>query len=219
MSEVHQSDEFYLRQKKIAELREKGVEPYGDKYEVTHQAGAVIQNFAELGDSSVSVSGRILSKRGHGKAAFAHILDMSGKIQIYIRQDRVGEENYNLYKSLDIGDIIGATGEVFKTKTGEVTINISSFNLLSKSLRPLPEKWHGLKDVDLRYRQRYVDLIVNPAVREVFITRSKAIQAIREYLTRKDFLEVETPVMHGVAGVPAPGRLLPITTRLILIFT
>lgn len=200
MSEVHQSDEFYLRQKKIAELREKGVEPYGDKYEVTHQAGAVVQNFAELGDSSVSVSGRILSKRGHGKAAFAHILDMSGKIQIYIRQDRVGEENYNLYKSLDIGDIIGATGEVFKTKTGEVTINISSFNLLSKSLRPLPEKWHGLKDVDLRYRQRYVDLIVNPAVREVFITRSKAIQAIREYLTRKDFLEVETPVMHGVAG-------------------
>lgn len=200
MSEVHQSDEFYLRQKKIAELREKGVEPYRDKYEVTHQAGAVIQNFAELGDSSVSVSGRILSKRGHGKAAFAHIQDMSGKIQIYIRQDRVGEENYNLYKSLDIGDIIGATGEVFKTKTGEVTINISSFNLLSKSLRPLPEKWHGLKDVDLRYRQRYVDLIVNPAVREVFITRSKAIQAIREYLTRKDFLEVETPVMHGVAG-------------------
>ena len=200
MSEVHHGDEFYFRQKKVAELREKGVEPYGEKYEVTHQAAAVIQNYAGLEDKSVSVSGRIISKRGHGKAAFAHIQDMSGKIQLYIRQDRVGEEEYSLYKTLDVGDIIGATGEVFKTKTGEITINISSFNLLSKSLRPLPEKWHGLKDVELRYRQRYVDLIVNPAVREVFITRSKVIQHIREYLNRKGFLEVETPVMHGVAG-------------------
>jgi lysyl-tRNA synthetase class 2 len=126
MSEVHHGDEFYFRQKKVAELREKGVEPYGEKYEVTHQAAAVIQNYAGLEDKSVSVSGRITSKRGHGKAAFAHIQDMSGKIQLYIRQDRVGEEEYNLYKNLDVGDIIGATGEVFKTKTGEITINISS---------------------------------------------------------------------------------------------
>lgn len=200
MSEDHHSDQLYIRQSKLDELREKGVQPYGEKYEVSHRAMEITGNFEKLVDKSVSVSGRILSKRGHGKAGFANIQDMSGKIQLYIRQDRVGDDNYNLYKSLDVGDIIGVTGEVFITKTGETTINISSFKLLTKSLRPLPEKWHGLKDVELRYRQRYVDLIVNPAVREVFTARSKVIQAIREYLNRKGFLEVETPVMHGTAG-------------------
>ncbi|HHT46047.1 MAG TPA: lysine--tRNA ligase [Firmicutes bacterium] len=200
MSEDHHSDELYVRQRKLDELREKGVQPYGEKYEVTHRAMDIIDDFEKLVGKSVKVSGRILSRRGHGKASFANIQDMSGKIQLYIRQDSVGEGNYNIYKSLDVGDIIGVTGEVFKTKTGEITINISSFKLLSKSLRPLPEKWHGLKDIELRYRQRYVDLIVNPAVREVFIARSKVIQAIREYLNRKGFLEVETPVMHGIAG-------------------
>ncbi|MDO9534715.1 MAG: lysine--tRNA ligase [Bacillota bacterium] len=200
MSQDHQSDQLFFRHKKLKEFREKGVEPYGEKYEVTHQSQDVLSKFEELDDKTVSLSGRILTKRGHGKAGFAHIQDTGGSIQIYIRQDRVGSDPYDLYKELDIGDIIGVTGEVFKTKVGETTINISSFRLLSKSLRPLPEKWHGLKDVELRYRQRYVDLIVSPEVRKVFIARSKIIQFIRQSLVKDGFLEVETPVMHPVTG-------------------
>lgn len=200
MSVDQYSDQLFYRHKKIEDLVKQGVEPYGEKYEVTHHSQSIHAKFTGLEGKTVSIAGRIMTKRGHGKASFAHIQDSEGRIQLYIRQDSVGEEKYDLFQNLDIGDIIGATGEVFKTRTAEITVNISSFRLLSKSLRPLPEKWHGLKDVELRYRQRYLDLIVNPEVRNVFITRSKVIQSIRDFLTKADFLEVETPVMHNVAG-------------------
>jgi len=200
MSVDYHSDQAFYRLKKIEELKAQGIEPYGEKYEVTHYSEEVRSNFAALEGKEVKIAGRIMTRRGHGKASFAHIQDSRGRIQVYIRQDHVGERNYRLFQELDIGDIVGITGEVFKTRTQEVTININSFTLLSKSLRPLPEKWHGLKDIELRYRQRYLDLIVNPGVRNVFVIRSRVIQFIREFLTQADFLEVETPVMHNVAG-------------------
>jgi len=176
------------------------MEPYGEKYEIDSCAQEILDAYAEKEGQEVHLAGRIMTRRGHGKAGFAHIQDSSGQIQIYVRQDTVGEAPYELYREMDIGDIIGVSGTVFKTRTQEITIHVSSFRLLTKSLRPLPEKWHGLKDVDLRYRQRYVDLMVNPEVRSVFIVRSRIIQFMREYLSRRGFLEVETPVMHTIAG-------------------
>ncbi|MDD4239044.1 MAG: lysine--tRNA ligase [Desulfotomaculaceae bacterium] len=189
-----------VRREKLAELREKGIEPYGGRFIRTHQAGEILDHFAELEDQSVIVAGRIMSRRGMGKATFAHIQDGSRQVQVYMRLNDIGQEAYELFGKLDIGDIIGVSGKVFKTRMGEITIAVEKFTLLSKSLRPLPEKWHGLKDVDLRYRQRYVDLIVNPNVREVFEARSKIIRAIRVFLDRKSFLEVETPMMQTIAG-------------------
>lgn len=196
----HQGDQVLIRRKKLESLREQGIEPYGEKYDVSHRSTEIIEGFDELEGKAVCVSGRIMTRRGHGKAAFAHLQDGVGSIQIYISEDRVGKERYLVYQDLDIGDIIGVTGDVFKTRTGEVTVNIVSFKILAKALRPLPEKWHGLKDIDLRYRQRYVDLIVNPEVLRTFVARSKIIQAMRDFLTTQGFLEVETPVMHTVAG-------------------
>lgn len=195
-----QSDQISIRYGKVKQLREQGIEPYGEKYAVTHSSAEVVGEFAALEGKIVSVAGRIMTRRGHGKAGFAHLQDEAGRVQIYIRVDRVGKDCYAVYQDLDIGDIIGVTGEVFKTRTGEETINVSSFRILAKALRPLPEKWHGLKDIDLRYRQRYLDLMVNPAALRTFMIRSKAIQAMREFLTADGFLEVETPVMHTVAG-------------------
>lgn len=189
-----------VRREKLAEIRAKGIEPYGGRFIRTHQAGEVADNFLELEGQNVTVAGRIMSRRGMGKATFAHIQDGARQIQVYLRLNDIGQEAYELFSKLDIGDIIGASGKVFKTKMGEITIAVEKFTLLSKSLRPLPEKWHGLKDVDLRYRQRYVDLIVNPNVREVFEARSKIIRAIRVFLDRKGFLEVETPMMQTIAG-------------------
>ncbi len=189
-----------VRREKLAEIRAKGIEPYGGRFIRTHQAGEILDQFAEFEDQSVVVAGRIMSRRGMGKATFAHIQDGSRKIQIYLRLNDIGPEAYELFGKLDIGDIIGVSGKVFKTRMGEITIAVEQFTLLSKSLRPLPEKWHGLKDVDLRYRQRYVDLIVNPNVREVFEARSKIIRAIRVFMDRKGFLEVETPMMQTIAG-------------------
>lgn len=196
----HLGEQLLLRRNKIDELRAQGVEPYGWKYPVTHSTEEVGDNYTELEGQTVSMAGRMMTRRGHGKACFAHIQDKSGQLQVYIRLDEVGEEQYALFQQLDIGDIIGINGKVFKTRTGEVTVNIDSFKILAKALRPLPEKWHGLKDVETRYRQRYADLLANPEVRRVFVQRSKIIQAIREFLTQRDFLEVETPVMHSVAG-------------------
>ncbi len=193
-------DQFHLRQKKLDELREEGWVPYGNKYPVTHESKGVLANFATLEGTGVSIFGRLMTRRGHGKASFAHLQDGQGQIQIYIREDRVGLKEYGLFQKLDIGDIIGVTGEVFKTKKGETTVNTSSLKLLSKALRPLPEKWHGLRDIEMRYRQRYVDLMVNPEVRHVFTVRSKVIHKMRTFLTERGFLEVETPVMHTVAG-------------------
>ncbi len=189
-----------IRHEKIDELKSKGIDPFGQKFERAQYADEILNNFEQFQDKSVALAGRVMSKREHGKASFAHVQDISGRIQFYIRQDDVGEDMYSIFNILDIGDLVGIEGSVFKTRRGEVTINVSNLKMLSKSLQPLPEKWHGLKDVDLRYRKRYIDLIVNPEVRQVFVKRSKIIKAMRQFLDTKGFLEVETPTMHTIAG-------------------
>ncbi|MDD5605683.1 MAG: lysine--tRNA ligase [Dehalococcoidales bacterium] len=194
------NDLMLVRREKLAEMRSRGIEPYGGKFERTHSALDILQNFNDLENKPVTIAGRIMSKRGMGKASFAHIQDGTGKVQIYARLNNVGTEAYELFGKLDIGDIIGAHGNVFKTRMGEITVSVENFKVLSKSLRPLPEKWHGLRDVELRYRHRYVDLIVNPEVKEVFEARSKIIRAFRTCLDQKGFLEVETPMMQLIAG-------------------
>lgn len=201
------SELLQIRRDKLDELRGLGVDPFGKKYERTHMAGDILRQFDELSKEEleekhveVSIAGRIMAKRGMGKASFAHLQDLSGKIQIYVRQDSVPEVKYEAFSILDLGDIVGVTGEVFKTKTGETTIKVKDLEVLSKSLYPLPDKYHGLKDVELRYRQRYVDLIVNPEVQQTFIKRSRIIQSMRRYLDSLGYLEVETPTLHGIAG-------------------
>ncbi len=189
-----------VRRDKLTELQRNGIEPYGGKYPREHMAQEIIDQFEQYEGKNVRLAGRIMAKRGHGKASFANLQDVSGNIQIYARLNDLGEDNYRLFEKLDIGDIIGIEGTVFKTRRGEITVSITDLILLAKSLRPLPEKWHGLKDVDLRYRQRYVDLTVNPEVKKTFITRSKIIKEIRNYLDELNFLEVETPMMHPIAG-------------------
>lgn len=189
-----------VRREKLTELRDKGIEPYGGKYERTHYAAEITEAFDNFDGKRVSLAGRIMAKRGHGKASFAHIQDSTGRIQIYARLNDIGAEAYELFGKLDIGDIIGVEGTIFKTRMGEITVAVEKLELLSKSLRPLPEKWHGLKDVELRYRQRYVDLIVNPDVKNTFVARSRIIHAIRNFLEQRGFLEVETPMMHPIAG-------------------
>ncbi|MEW6771176.1 MAG: lysine--tRNA ligase [Bacillota bacterium] len=195
-------DELLLvRRSKLRELREKGVEPYGGRYERTHTALEIHTGFTDLEGKEVSIAGRLMAKRGHGKAAFGDLQDFSGRIQIHLRQDEVGPDTYQFFrKKLDIGDILGVRGTVFRTKTGEITVGVKALTLLAKSLRPLPEKWHGLKDVELRLRQRYLDLIVNPEVKETFVLRSKVVRALRRFLDERGFLEVETPMMQPVAG-------------------
>lgn len=194
------NDLMLQRREKLEQLIQKGIKPYGKKYEVTHHAVEIENNFEQLEGKEVSLAGRIMAIRTHGKACFADLMDMTGKIQLYVKFDEVGEENYNLFNDFDIGDIIGVTGEVFKTRRGQISVKVSSFRFLAKSLRPLPEKWHGLKDKELRYRQRYLDLVVNPEVKETFILRSKIIREIRNYLVKRGFLEVETPMMHPIPG-------------------
>ncbi|PKM42551.1 MAG: lysine--tRNA ligase [Firmicutes bacterium HGW-Firmicutes-8] len=189
-----------VRRRKLEELKEKGINPFGGKFNTTHKAQEILDRFDELENSQVVIAGRIMAKRDMGKATFAHIQDVSGRIQVYARVNEIGAEQYELFTHFDIGDIIGVSGKVFKTQRGEISVWAGEITLLSKSLRPLPEKWHGLKDVELRYRQRYVDLIVNPEVKQVFITRSRMIRAIRNYLDKQGYLEVETPMMHQIPG-------------------
>ncbi|MEW6541607.1 MAG: lysine--tRNA ligase [Bacillota bacterium] len=189
-----------VRREKLYQLQAQGVPAYGGRYERTHSAAAVVEDHERLEGRELSLAGRLIAKRGHGKAAFGDLQDGSGKVQAYFRLNELGPEKYELFKALDIGDFIGVRGTVFKTRTGEVTVAVFDFVLLAKSLRPLPEKWHGLKDVELRYRQRYLDLVINPGSREVFITRSRIIAAIRRYLDENGFLEVETPMMQNLAG-------------------
>jgi lysyl-tRNA synthetase class 2 len=191
---------MHIRREKLAAMAARGIEPFGRKYDPTHHAADVLAGFEQLEGSTVRLSGRVMAVRGHGKASFAHLMDMSGRIQLYFRQDVLGDEQYELFQLLDIGDIIGCEGLVFRTQKGEISLKVTSFEILAKSLRPLPEKWHGLKDVETRYRQRYLDLIVNPQVRETFVLRSKVIQEMRRFLDNQDFLEVETPMMHPIAG-------------------
>lgn len=190
-----------VRREKLKELQDNGMDPFEiTKYDKTHNTIEIKDNFETLEGKQVSVAGRLMSKRVMGKASFCHIQDREGQIQSYVARDSIGEEEYKLFKKLDIGDMVGIKGEVFKTKTGETSIHAAEVTLLSKSLLPLPEKFHGLKDTDLRYRQRYVDLIVNPEVRNTFITRSRIIRYIREFLDSKGFIEVETPILNTIAG-------------------
>lgn len=201
------SELLRIRRGKLDELRQLGVDPFGRKFERTHQAKAILDAYdgqsneeLEAKDIRVSIAGRIMQKRSMGKAAFAHIQDLSGKIQIYVRQDALDEATFKAFNLLDIGDMVGVKGTVFKTKTGETSVKALELEVLTKSLLPLPDKFHGLKDVETRYRQRYVDLIVNPDVQQTFITRSRIIQSMRRYLDSHGYLEVETPTLHAIAG-------------------
>lgn len=189
-----------VRREKMTAIAAQDIEPFGRKYNYTHHANDIIEGFETLEGQTVRVAGRIMTIRGHGKASFAHLMDMSGQVQVYFRQDAIGEEAYNLFHLIDLGDLVGIEGTVFRTQKGEISIKAANFEFLAKALRPLPEKWHGLKDVEMRYRQRYLDLIVNPDVRKTFAMRSKIIKAMRQYLDSKDFMEVETPMMHPIAG-------------------
>lgn len=201
------SELLQIRRDKLDSLRELGVDPFGKKFERTNNAKELLDAYAEVDkpaleemNVSVSLAGRIMQKRGMGKASFAHIQDLTGRIQIYVRKDSVDADKFAAFELLDIGDIVGVKGTVFKTNTGEVSVKVLELEILSKSLLPLPDKHHGLKDVDLRYRQRYVDLIVNPDVQQTFIARSKIIQSMRHYLDSLGYLEVETPTLHSIAG-------------------
>ena len=189
------------RRDKLSALQEAGKDPFlVTKYDATHHSSDISDNYDELEGKEVSVAGRMMAKRIMGKAAFTHILDLKGRIQAYVSKDSLGEEGYAAFKKLDIGDIVGVVGKVFKTKTGEISIHADKVELLSKSLKPLPEKFHGLTDTDTRYRQRYVDLIVNEGVRDTFIKRSKIITEIRKFLDNEGFIEVETPMLVQNAG-------------------
>ena len=190
-----------IRREKLTALREAGMDPFVQvRFERTSNSQEILNNFEQMENQEVSIAGRIMSKRDMGKASFSHIQDQQGQIQIYVKIDELGQEGYEWFKKLDIGDIIGVKGFVFRTRRGEISVHVKEYTLLSKSLLPLPEKYHGLKDVDTRYRQRYVDLIVNPEVRETFIKRSKAITAIRGYFDELGYLEVDTPVLNAVQG-------------------
>lgn len=205
IEEIDLSEQVKIRREKLVELQQAGKDPFKEvKYDVTHDSAYIIEHFEELtqegNEVEVSIAGRIMAKRDMGKASFAHLLDCSGRIQVYVRKDAIGEENYVDFKKYDLGDIVGAKGIVFKTKTGETSIKVKEIKLLSKSLQVLPEKYHGLKDTELRYRNRSVDMIVNPEVKDTFIKRSKIIQGMRRYLDNQGFLEVETPMLNLIAG-------------------
>ncbi|OGO86989.1 MAG: lysine--tRNA ligase [Clostridiales bacterium GWF2_36_10] len=199
--ELNLSEILRIRRQKLFDLQQSGKNPFSIvKYDVTDHVGVIKEKFEEYENKDVSVAGRIMSSRDMGKANFIDLADESGRIQVYIRIDDIGEEAFLDYRKWDIGDIIGLKGFVFKTRRGETSIHAKVLVLLSKSLLPLPEKWHGLKDQDLRYRQRYVDLIVNPQVKDAFLKRSQIISEIRNYLNNLSFLEVETPILHNMAG-------------------
>ncbi len=199
--ELDLNEIMQVRRNKLTELQNMGTDPFKIvKYDVTDHTCAILTQFENYEGKKVSLAGRLMSKRGMGKSTFCDIQDREGRIQLYVRVNDLGEEQYESFKKLDLGDIIGIKGFVFKTRMGEISIHVEEYMLLSKSLRPLPEKFHGLKDQDTRYRQRYLDLIVNPEVRKTFVTRSKVISAIRRYLDARDFLEVDTPILNTILG-------------------
>ena len=194
-----------LRREKLDALRGRGIDPFGGRYPVTQWARGLVERLGNANDEElkgfggVSLAGRVVAIRHHGKTCFAHLMDQTGRIQLYARADGLGDE-YARFVELDTGDFVGVTGEMFRTRTGELTVAVKTFAFLAKSLRPLPEKWHGLKDVETRYRQRYVDLIVNAEAREVFSMRARLVRGIRAFLDARDFLEVETPMMQPIPG-------------------
>ena len=202
LTETEISEQMQVRLDKMHKIEEKGWLPFGRRFEWTHHAADVDAQFDALSEAEAKVrmSGRIMAIRGHGKTCFMDMQDKTGRLQVYVRKDAIGEENYALIKMMDIGDTVGVTGTIFRTHMGEISIKAESIEMLSKALRPLPEKYHGLKDVEMRYRQRYVDLIVNPEVRDTFVKRSQIIKSVREVLDSHDFLEVETPILNTIAG-------------------
>ncbi len=200
-NEKQYSELLQIRRDKLKELQENGRDPFEiTKYNVTAKAQDIKDNYSDYEGKKVSVAGRLMSKRGMGKVGFCHMADITGQIQLFVKKDILGEDEYAIFKKYDIGDLVGAEGEVFTTQTGEVSIRVEKIVLLAKSLLPLPEKFHGLVDPDLRYRQRYVDLIMNEDVKDTFIKRSKIIAAVRSYLNAQGFLEVETPMLVANAG-------------------
>ena len=203
------NDQLAVRREKMQQLREQGLDPFGKRFDRLHYTNELVdewdqfskEELAEREDESVTaIAGRIMTKRGKGKAGFAHIQDINGQIQIYVRKDQIGDEAFEVWNQADLGDFVGVKGPMFKTNTGELSIKPTEFTLLTKALRPLPDKYHGLKDVEERYRKRYLDLITSKESRETFIKRSKIIQEMRNYLNDNNFLEVETPMMHSIAG-------------------
>ena len=202
------NEQIHTRREKLDALRQQQIRPYGGRFPKTESIQQLVARDAD--GQSVTTAGRLTAKRGHGGLTFADLRDASGKIQICLKQEKIGESTYQLFLTLDLGDILGVSGTLFKTKTGEVTVQVEQLTLLAKALRPLPEKWHGLKDVEIRYRQRYLDLIANEPVREVFAKRSRLVSSLRGTLERNGFLEVETPMMHpipgGAAGAPFATR-------------
>nr|TXF82154.1 lysine--tRNA ligase [Alkalicoccus halolimnae] len=205
--ELETSDQMQVRKEKLQNMLDLGIDPFGGRFERTHDAAGIVSQYDDLSKEElaetevpVTIAGRMMTKRGKGKAGFAHLQDLSGQIQIYVRKDGVGEEQYDLFTRADIGDLLGIEGVIFKTKVGEISVKASRLEFLSKSLRPLPDKYHGLKDVEQRYRQRYLDLIVNPEVRDTFVLRSRILQSMRRYLDDRGYLEVETPMMHAIPG-------------------
>lgn len=201
------NDQMLVRREKLAGYKENGLDPFGGKFVRTSVAKELHEQYdtfskeeLEEKNDQATIAGRVMTKRGKGKVGFAHIQDATGQIQIYVRKDEIGEEAYDIFKTIDIGDIVGVSGTMFKTNVGELSVSATEFELLTKSLRPLPEKYHGLKDVEQRYRQRYLDLITNDESRETFVMRSKIIQSMRRYLDDHGFLEVETPTMHAIPG-------------------
>ena len=207
MNHEELNDQLIVRREKLHNLREQGIDPFGKRFERTNSTTDLVSLYGEFSkeeleekEIAVSIAGRIMTKRGKGKAGFAHIQDLHGQVQIYVRKDAVGDEEYELFKTADLGDLVGIEGKVFKTNVGELSVKATGFTLLTKSLRPLPDKYHGLKDVEQRYRQRYLDLITSMESRETFVTRSKIIREMRRYLDDNGYLEVETPMMHAIAG-------------------
>jgi lysyl-tRNA synthetase class 2 len=205
VTEHDANDLVRQRHDKLHALRSRGVDPFGGRYPVTHWAGELTARLEHAGEAElhafgpVSLAGRLVAMRDHGKTAFAHLMDRTGRIQLYARADELGDD-FAPFRDLDVGDFLGVTGGMFRTRTGQLTVAVKSFTFLAKALRPLPEKWHGLKDVETRYRQRYVDLIVNPEVREIFVLRARLIQKMRAFLDARGFLEVETPMMQPIPG-------------------
>ncbi|MBI2014240.1 MAG: lysine--tRNA ligase, partial [Candidatus Rokubacteria bacterium] len=203
---VDESNELVRqREKKLEALRARGLDPFGGRFPVTHWARPLHARLGAAGEEElkgagpVSVAGRIVALRHHGRSCFAHLMDYTGRVQLYARADQLADD-YARFTDLDLGDFIGVAGEMFRTRTGELTVAVKGFTFLAKSLRPLPEKWHGLKDVETRYRQRYVDLIVNPETREIFLLRARIVAALRGFLDARGFIEVETPMMQPIPG-------------------
>ena len=202
LTEIEINEQMQNRIDKMHKIEEHGWRPFGHRFEWTHRSADVKEQFEALAEAEaeVKLAGRVMAIRGHGKTCFMDMQDKTGRMQLYVRKDVLGEEDYSFVKMMDIGDTIGVTGIPFRTHMGEISIKVVKMEMLSKSLRPLPEKWHGLKDIETRYRQRYVDLIVNPEVRDTFVKRSQIIRSVREVLDSHDFLEVETPILNTIAG-------------------